>query len=173
MTRYQMTIVKADEWREAAPDAAEAVVKVRTEGGRAFIEEITVRAPAGTDLIPDEDLLADLGTLVRLLGQGADGGNGCAVSVAAQPPAAAAVTPAPERVRRGGQSAAGGTDDGAVLPAERVYRRMPDVAALREAYERAGTITGVAEYFGVPRHTAQGWITRLRRRGVAIGNPVG
>jgi hypothetical protein len=56
----------------------------------------------------------------------------------------------------------------ATLSGERAYRRMPEVAALREAYEQTRTITGLAVYFGVPRHTAQGWVTRLRRRGISI-----
>jgi hypothetical protein len=42
----------------------------------------------------------------------------------------------------------------------RVYRRMPD--DLAAVYQRAGTSAAVAEHYAVPRHTAQGWIRRLR-----------
>ncbi|MFF0531164.1 hypothetical protein ACFYT3_22595 [Nocardia amikacinitolerans] len=45
----------------------------------------------------------------------------------------------------------------------RAYRRMPDVNELRAAYERLGTVTAVAKHYGVPRHTAQGWMGRLRK----------
>ncbi|WP_157171067.1 hypothetical protein [Nocardia araoensis] len=45
----------------------------------------------------------------------------------------------------------------------RAYRRMPDVNELRATYERLGTVTAVAKHFGVPRHTAQGWMGRLRK----------
>ncbi|ABP55226.1 hypothetical protein [Salinispora tropica] len=51
----------------------------------------------------------------------------------------------------------------ASVPEGRVYRRMPDDVV--EVFNRMGTVTAVAEHYGVPRHTAQGWIGRLRRRG--------
>ncbi|MFJ4649657.1 hypothetical protein ACIP5Y_00110 [Nocardia sp. NPDC088792] len=47
--------------------------------------------------------------------------------------------------------------------AGRAYRRMPDIGELRATYERMGTVTAVARHYGVPRHTAQGWIGRLRK----------
>ncbi|MDM4718686.1 hypothetical protein QTQ03_03400 [Micromonospora sp. WMMA1363] len=51
----------------------------------------------------------------------------------------------------------------ASVPEGRVYRRMPEDVV--EVFNRIGTVTAVAEHYGVPRHTAQGWIGRLRRRG--------
>jgi hypothetical protein len=46
----------------------------------------------------------------------------------------------------------------------RAYRRMPeDFAAV---YQQAGSATAAAEHYGVPRHTANGWIRRLRDQGV-------
>ncbi|WP_157187436.1 hypothetical protein [Nocardia vinacea] len=45
----------------------------------------------------------------------------------------------------------------------RAYRRMPDINELRATYEQLGTVTAVAKHFGVPRHTAQGWMGRLRK----------
>jgi hypothetical protein len=45
---------------------------------------------------------------------------------------------------------------------------MPDAEEVRAVYEAAGTVTGVAEHYGVPRHTAKGWIGRLRKLN---GNP--
>ena len=47
---------------------------------------------------------------------------------------------------------------------ERSYRRMPGVAQLLADYERIGTVTGLAQHYGVPRHTAQGWMGRARKR---------
>jgi len=45
----------------------------------------------------------------------------------------------------------------------RAYRRMPDdVVAV---FQQAGGVTRTAEHYGVPRHTAQGWIRRLRMQG--------
>jgi len=46
----------------------------------------------------------------------------------------------------------------------RAYRRMPD--DLATVYQRVGGATAVAEHYGVPRHTVQGWLRRLRSQGV-------
>jgi hypothetical protein len=51
----------------------------------------------------------------------------------------------------------------------RAYRRMPeDFAAV---YQQAGSAAAVAEHYQVPRHTANGWIRRLRELGTipAVG----
>ena len=45
----------------------------------------------------------------------------------------------------------------------RVYRRTPDDLAV--VFEQMGTVAAVAEHYGVPRYTAQGWIGRLRAAG--------
>ncbi|WP_131817321.1 hypothetical protein [Nocardia salmonicida] len=49
-------------------------------------------------------------------------------------------------------------------PDSRPYRRMPDVDELRSLYEDLGTVTALAKHYGVPRHTAQGWMGRLRKQ---------
>ena len=51
----------------------------------------------------------------------------------------------------------------------RAYRRMPDAAEVLAAYAQTGTITRLADHFGVPRHTVTGWARRLREQGHAIG----
>lgn len=48
-------------------------------------------------------------------------------------------------------------------PPVRAYRRMPDAAEVLNTYEAVGTISALAREYGVPRHTAQGWMSRLRR----------
>ncbi|MBO0868349.1 MAG: hypothetical protein J2P15_07255, partial [Micromonosporaceae bacterium] len=45
----------------------------------------------------------------------------------------------------------------------RAYRRMPD--DIVTVFRQAGGVTRTAEHYGVPRHTAQGWIRRLRMQG--------
>ena len=52
----------------------------------------------------------------------------------------------------------------------RAYRRAPGIEELEAAYAETGTIAGVAEHFDVPVHTAQGWISRLRRKTAAQAN---
>jgi hypothetical protein len=46
---------------------------------------------------------------------------------------------------------------------------MPEPEQVLAAYERVGTITGLANHFEVPRHTATGWARRLRSMGYPIG----
>jgi len=52
---------------------------------------------------------------------------------------------------------------------ERAYRRMPDPNEVMAAYEEVGTVSGLAEHFGVPRHTVNHWARRLRGQGYEIG----
>jgi hypothetical protein len=52
---------------------------------------------------------------------------------------------------------------------ERAYRRMPEPATVMKAYERVGTISGLAELFDVPHHTVTHWARRLRAQGYRIG----
>jgi hypothetical protein len=56
-----------------------------------------------------------------------------------------------------------------VAPSGRAYRRMPDADEVLAAYREVGTVSGLADFFGVPRHTVQGWARRLRSEGYTIG----
>jgi hypothetical protein len=38
---------------------------------------------------------------------------------------------------------------------------MPEDVA--ETFAQIGSVTALAVHYGVPRHTAQGWVNRLRR----------
>jgi hypothetical protein len=51
----------------------------------------------------------------------------------------------------------------------RAYRRMPPAEEVLGAYEEIGSVAGLADHFGVPRHTVQGWARQLRRQGYTIG----
>ncbi|MEU1550757.1 hypothetical protein [Nocardia sp. NPDC005745] len=53
--------------------------------------------------------------------------------------------------------------DGNGAASGRAYRRMPDADELRSQYQQLGTVTALARHYGVPRHTAQGWMGRLRK----------
>ena len=46
---------------------------------------------------------------------------------------------------------------------------MPDADEVMAAYAQVGTVSGLADFYGVPRHTVQGWARRLRREGHSIG----
>jgi hypothetical protein len=47
----------------------------------------------------------------------------------------------------------------------RAYRRMPDPNEVLDAYRQVGGTTALARHYGVPRHTATGWLRRLRSMG--------
>lgn len=49
------------------------------------------------------------------------------------------------------------------LTGTRAYRKMPNPDELRRKLEETGTVTGLARHYKVPRHTAQGWVSRLRK----------
>jgi hypothetical protein len=78
--------------------------------------------------------------------------------------AAAQTTPSrTRRVRAAKQTPAPAESQG------RAYRRMPPAEEVMAAYEQVGSVSGVAEHFAVPRHTAQGWARQLRKQGHVIG----
>ncbi|MEH1128834.1 hypothetical protein [Micromonospora sp. CPCC 206061] len=86
--------------------------------------------------------------------------------------AAAQAEPVERKARRGRKAAPETTERRTRKTAQsdtRAYRRMPEPDEVMAAYQTAGTITGVAEHFGVPRHTVAGWARRLRGQGYAIG----
>jgi hypothetical protein len=105
--------------------------------------------------------------------------------VAAEPKARSAPAAAtPRRTRRGAKAAAPAATpatrsrrtrsarQSAVAPAEsegRAYRRMPAAEEVLAAYRQVGSVSGLADHFGVPRYTVQGWARQLRRQGHTIG----
>jgi hypothetical protein len=48
----------------------------------------------------------------------------------------------------------------------RAYRKMPEAREVLDAYRAVGGTTALARHFGVPRHTASGWLRRLRGMGL-------
>lgn len=67
-----------------------------------------------------------------------------------------AKTATPTSARKSNRATAG---------SERAYRRMPDDFAA--VYRQAGTASAIADHYNVPRHTAHGWIRRLRGQAAA------
>jgi hypothetical protein len=76
--------------------------------------------------------------------------------------ASATAAPGAKATGRAGRSR-GRKANGAQATEGRAYRRMPE--DIIEAFREAGSVSGVAAHYGVPRHTAQGWIGRLRKEG--------
>jgi hypothetical protein len=111
----------------------------------------------------DGKVLADQPTRRRRTRQGGQ----TAAAAAPTPPATAGRATrrvaAPKQTRRRASAAGDGQD--------RPYRRMPPAEDVMAAYREVGSVSGLAEHFGVPRHTIQGWARRLRREGHHIGRP--
>jgi hypothetical protein len=166
------------------PDnGAQTTVRVDASGSAPRITTLAVQAQDGAGLAPGQLPAVDLELLLRAL---TPTGKGREISA----PAATEET-APARRSRGTRPGrATGRRGGSTKPARgakattakatrrstpnrrasaesaaagRAYRRTPD--DLVETYGQAGSITAVADHYGVPRHTAQGWIGRLRRLG--------
>ena len=174
MARYIVTIAGADA-DEDDTGAPEVILWVNAEGGRAYMEEVTMRALRGTELAPDGVPPVDLSMLVRAFAQRSADERGDEQPMRARLRSSHSPSAGGDRrvkrVRLAAHAEPGSIDhdtSAGALPGDRAYRRMPDVASLKAAYARTHTITGLAAHFGVPRHTAQGWVTRLRRKGIAI-----
>jgi hypothetical protein len=73
--------------------------------------------------------------------------------------------PAPKTPRKAARKTANAAAD---VAAERVYRRMPD--DFTAVYRQAGTAAAIADHYGVPRHTAQGWIRRHKKQDATATN---
>lgn len=176
MSRYVITIT-SDEG--ALADAAHTTVRVDTSTGQTRITELTVRAAGGGGLAPADLPPVDLDLLVRAL-------TAPALALPPveevagpvdEPPASEAAAPsrrgrARKQRGRGGKAATKATrrrTRRAAGDGTRPYRRMPEAAEVLDAYEQVGSITGLAEHFGVPRHTVTSWARRLRQQGYAIG----
>lgn len=168
MSRYVITVTPdtgSDDTRHAY-----TTVRVDTSTGQTRITELTVRAGDRGGLAPGDLPVLDLDLLVRAL-TGPAGGRALAEEAA----------PARATRRRGGRAAAGTAKVAAKVAAKkarkagerhtgrRAYRRMPEPEDVLAAYQRVGTITGLANHFDVPRHTATGWARRLRGLGYPIG----
>ncbi|MFY1636164.1 hypothetical protein ACN27F_23300 [Solwaraspora sp. WMMB335] len=169
MTQYTVVI-------SAAGDQMETVVSVETVAGAPRVTEVAVRSRDGRDMALGQLPAIDLRMLVHALWPSgrvveSDAVESQVVAVDAgvvDAPASGAgpVKTVPVRTDGGRKPAAAGRATTAPTPgkstvrAGRIYRKMPN--DLAEVYAEQGTIVGVAKHYGVPRHTAQGWVGRLR-----------
>jgi hypothetical protein len=154
---------------------AQTTIRVKTAPGSARITELTVKAAGGGGLSPDELSAVDIDALIAAVAPtgAAPLGTLPADLPAEIPPrlpgrrgaaktAGTADAKATNGKPRRGAEAAHDTQPGT---GRRAYRRMPDVSEVLDAYRRVGGTTALARYFGVPRHTATGWLRRLRSMG--------
>lgn len=71
--------------------------------------------------------------------------------------------------KSGGGRAKDASKPGRSGSSERPYRRMPEPQEVVDAFQSVGSMSGLAEYYGVPRHTINDWARRMRGMGYQIG----
>lgn len=180
MARYVITITP-DTADGAGAASAQTTVRVDTSSGQTRITELTVRAADGGGLAPADLPAVDLDLLIRALAAPATSPALDSTVVHLEPPAgeptagrragrkAAGRKAAKKTARKTVKKAARGRKAASGEREVRAYRRMPDPDEVLAAYAQTGSITGLAEHYGVPRHTANGWARRLRQQGHSIG----
>ena len=144
--------------------------RIEIADGEAHVVEFTVRSPIGSDLAPRDLPFVDLEKLALAF----TGGDTPLVAprapvTSAQHPSARSPVRKPKRRPTSPNTEArhAATSRGEI-PSARAYRRMPDPESLQDVYAKVGSIASVARHYGVPSHTAQGWIGRLRRLRTAL-----
>jgi hypothetical protein len=167
---------------------AQTTIRVDTTKAGAVVTELTVRAPEGGGLGSNQLPVIDFAQLIAALtpprqtaiaGTAAPRAHVTPAQAAAEAPAGrrngttgrakAAGRKAPAQKATRARTRANKTTTRETANGRRAYRRMPDAAEVAAAYRQAGSASGVAEYFDVPRHTAAGWIRRLRGQGLIGG----
>lgn len=191
MAGYTITIAPNDD--EAGPLTT---IRVDTGSGSARITELTVRAVEGAGLSPQQLPAVNLEQLIAALAPSGPAAIAVSAHTESAPasadssvpaPAQPAVAPEPSapaarvgrsaRAKKAGRKApakkapartrqAGAEKSAGQASGRRAYRRMPDAGDVLAAYREVGGTTALARHFGVPRHTATGWLRRLRSQGM-------
>jgi hypothetical protein len=160
MSSYTITITPDPTEERTSNTSPQTTIKVDTSSGEPRITEVSIRSAAPDGLQTGTASVVDLELLVRALTSGTGKPNSAPAVVTERPtsPGSRQTASEPDGIHPAP------TGKTSASPSDRTYRRMPKTAEVLAAYEQIGTITGVAKHFGVPRHTAQGWMTRIRKR---------
>jgi hypothetical protein len=165
MNSYTITITPDDASR------ASTTLRVDLSGNAARITELLVRAGTATGLAAHQLPAVDLDLLLRAI---TPGGSPTAVRSTAASVAQAEAVPAAEqestaptrRTTSGRRQRAGAKQTGAKAAAEKPTKASRTTAKdLVQVFQEVGGVTAVARHYGVPRHTAQSWVRRLRNEG--------
>ena len=154
MAQYIVTITPIADDDGPGEESSRTTMRICADDTQVYIKELTVRVAENARLGPGDLLQVDLDLLMQAFAVKRPTTN-TARGVPVQVPDPAPVT-----------TPAAAPANGAPPKSDRAYRRMPDPAELKDIYLGSRTIIGVAQHYGVPTHTAQGWISRLRRKGV-------
>jgi hypothetical protein len=163
---YLVTITPVPDGHTATSQVLQTSMRVEAGNGRAVIKALTMHMPESAKLVAGDLLAVDLQLLAQAFAV-PTAENGSSPGPLTHPHAPLVASSGEGVVTTvDGAVASVARPAGATGRRERAYRRMPDPAELKAAYLETRSITGVAERYGVPTHTAQGWIGRLRRKGV-------
>jgi hypothetical protein len=161
MSSY-IIVITPDSTEQRAPNTApQTTIKVDTSSGEPRVTEVSIRSTTPDGLPTGATPVVDLELLVHALTSGTREPSSAPVAVTVAPttPGSHQTASEPEGTRPPPARETSASRSG------RTYRRMPDTAEVLAVYERIGTVTGMAKHFGVPRHTAQGWMARIRKQG--------
>jgi hypothetical protein len=181
MSTYTVVITPDSDDGNAPGGQAQATIRVETNGTAPRITEMTIRSIAPGGLSTHDLPQIDLAAIVRALASGIR--RVAPEPGAARPRQSGQETDQPSRSRQRKKAALEASSAVSRLAEQtelslpetasaarakpvdtgRPYRRMPDAEEIIATYERIGTVTGLAEHYGVPRHTAQGWMGRARK----------
>ena len=156
MTQYIVT-VRTSDTAESDESEAQMTVLVDASGEQPYVKEMTIRAGANGGLVSQSLAQIDPVQLARAFQAG---GVRDYTAEPAPEPKPAPRAPAGKRTPKKRQSPAQPSG----VRGARAYRRAPDLAELETVYAEVGTVAGVASHYDVPAHTAQGWVTRMRRK---------
>ena len=183
MAGYTITITPTND-----DSGAQTTIQVDTASGSARITELTVRAADGGGMSAHQLSAVNLDALIAALSPTtqstppvitasastvrphvvaeADAGASEPVPAASgRARKSARKTAAKKASSRTRQAKAEKAATGATATGRRAYRRMPEASEVLDAYRQVGGTTALARHFGVPRHTATGWLRRLRSMG--------
>ena len=152
MSSYTI-IITPDSTEQHTPNTPpQTTIRVDTSSGEPCITEVSIRSTTPDGLPTGATPVVDLELLVRALTSRTRDSSSTpvAVTVARTTPGSHQTASEPDSTRPAP------AHETSANRSSRTYRRMPDTAEVLAAHERIGTITGMAEHFGVPRHTAQG-----------------
>lgn len=158
MAQYIVTITPIADDDGPGEESSRTTMRICADDTQVYIKELTVRVAENARLGPGDLLQVDLDLLMQAFAVKRP------TTHAGRP--AAVEAPRPDQNPAPATTPAAAPANGAPPKSDRAYRRMPDPAELKDIYLSSRTIIGVAQHYGVPTHTAQGWISRLRRKGV-------
>jgi hypothetical protein len=159
MNGYTVTVTPSD-----GRPGPQTTIHVDTIDGVTRVTELTVRGN-GNGLSTQELPVIDVAGLLAALTPAATTAPAAPGTPAARTPrdrrtrTTAAAKPVPAKATRGRRRTAGKADP---PKAGRAYRRMPDQDEVVAAWRASRSASAVAAHFAVPRHTATGWLRRLR-----------